>query len=40
MVKKKLRIKYFKNEWKLLGKFLNTYKYKKEENNASKSQIT
>ena len=40
MVKKKLRVKYFKNEWKLLGKFLNAYKYKKEENNARKSQIT
>ena len=40
MVKKKLGVKYFKYEWKLLGKFLNAYKYKKKENNARKSQIT
>ena len=38
--KKKTKGKYFKNEWKLLGKFLKAYKYKKEENNARKSQIT
>ena len=30
--KKKLGVKYFKNKWKLLGKFLNAYKNKKEEN--------
>lgn len=40
MVKKKLGVKYFKYEWKLLGKFLNAYKYKKKENNTRKSQIT
>ena len=40
MAKKKLGVKYFKHEWKLLGKFLNAYKYKKKENNARKSQIT